>query len=603
MSVRRGSFVVRTPADKVGLVKQRMRSAWLQAQNLKDQPWRQLVREWFERSRRAFKFYTASALLHAVPLALLALIILRSERQGGSDEIHAEIVRAGLADLSPGAADKGLSLNVQFVDSQLGDLSPDIADEGVAESVAALGLQSGGDDNAFSGAATASALSTSFDSSMRTAARRDSRLPLALSEHVAPAGGGSRDNRRRGASNSNEADADAAGLERLKSQFDGRSATSRPGLVKGHGGNDASEAAVAAGLNWLAAHQRADGSWNFNHVTGKCDATCTYPGTPQLFDCEIGATGLALLAFLGAGQTHYEGRYQKQVAAGLDYLIKDLPAGPAGYGIDLRDGSLPTGQMYVHAIATMALSEAYAMTSDRRLIEPAQGGVDFIAWSQDPFGGGWRYQPQAPGDTSVVGWQVMALTSARVAGLNVPRTTIPGALHFLTSVQAPGDGGYGYKNARPRPSTTAIGLLCKMYLQTNATRESFQRGAQALAELGPSRDDIYYNYYATQFMHQYGRPLWNDWNEKMRDWLILTQDKDGHAAGSWAPHDRHGLEGGRVYMTAMAVMTLEVYYRHLPLYEHGVEFQPEPAAADAGDSDRGLDRADDVGLPPQTRAE
>lgn len=603
MPVRRGSSVVRTPAGVGVRVKRRARFAWLKAQRLRRQPWRQLVAEWFRQSREAFKFYAASTLLHAVLLALLALIVFGSERQSGSDGIDAEFGGTGLTDELPGNAAQGRSLNMQFVDAKLSDLSPDDADEVAAQSVAALGLQSGGDDDAFHEAA--SVASTLLDPSMRTAAGRDSRMPPALSEiEQGPASGRERRSRRRGQSQTNAAgadgnDAEAAGLARLKSQFDGRSAGARPGLVKRFGGNDASEAAVATGLYWLAAHQHADGSWNFNHHTADCDGSCTLPGTPMLFDCEIGATGLALLAFLGAGQSHHEGEYQKQVGAGLDYLIKDLPEGRAGYGIDFRDGSLPTGQMYVHAIATMALSEAYAMTHDRRLLEPAQGGVDFIAWSQDPRGGGWRYKPQSPGDTSVVGWQAMALTSARVAGLKVPRNTIPGALVFLKSVQA-GDGGYGYMNANPRPSTTAIGLLCKMYLQANTDREAFQRGARAIADLGPSRDDIYYNYYAAQFMHHYGEPVWKDWNEKLRDWLVLTQEKDGHAAGSWAPRDRHGLQAGRLYMTAMAVMTLEVYYRHLPLYQHGIDGNHEEQSADASNADGGLGGADDdPGVRPE----
>ncbi|MFO1092248.1 MAG: prenyltransferase/squalene oxidase repeat-containing protein [Planctomycetaceae bacterium] len=593
MSTRRGSFKVQRPPGVVAQVKQHSRLAWLKAQQLRRRHWRQLVREWLQQSRRAFKFYTASALLHAVLLALLALIIFRYDRIAGNDEIVAEFVGTGLSDLPLGTAGKGDSLSVEFVDTQLGDPSPEDGDDSISPGVEEFGSKSVDDSRAFSSTVTARAVSTLLESSSRAAVGPDARPARAPRNQDAPAGAKSRGQRRRGEPGAKTGT--DAGLERLKSQFDGRSATARSGLLKAFGGNEASEAAVKAGLDWLAAHQHDGGSWNFNHLTEQCDATCTHPGSPMLFDCEIGATGLALLAFLGAGHTHHEGGYQRQVATGLDYLIADLHPGPGGYGIDFRDGSLPTGQMYVHAIATMALSEAYAMTRDPRLREPAQGGVNFIAWSQDPEGGGWRYQPQAPGDTSVVGWQAMALTSARVAGLDVPRATIPNALKFLRSVQAPGDVGYGYMSSNPRPSTTAIGLLCKMYLQPDTTRDLFRRGALTLAGIGPSRDDIYYDYYATQFMHQYGGDtLWKQWNEKMRDWLIVTQEKDGHAAGSWSPGDRHGATGGRVYMTSMAVMTLEVYYRHLPLYQRGIDINFEERATDAVTADGDRDKAKDA---------
>ena len=78
---------------------------------------------------------------------------------------------------------------------------------------------------------------------------------------------------------------------------------------------------------------------------------------------------------------------------------------------------------------------------------------------------------------------------------------------------------------------------------------------------------MYYNYYATQVMHHWGGPEWDRWNNVMREHLIRTQIRDGHATGSWDVADRHGSLGGRLYMTTLALLTLEVYYRHLPLYQ------------------------------------
>ena len=132
-------------------------------------------------------------------------------------------------------------------------------------------------------------------------------------------------------------------------------------------------------------------------------------------------------------------------------------------GPDGGDLSYDQGVMYGHGLASIALCEAYGMTKDTGLAEPAQQAVNFIVYAQDPTGGGWRYTPHQPGDTSVLGWQLMALKSAHMAYLIVPPKTIKGADHFLDTMQTESGAAYGY--VRPeRPSTTAIGLLCRMYL-------------------------------------------------------------------------------------------------------------------------------------------
>src|SRR5207253_2405573 len=140
------------------------------------------------------------------------------------------------------------------------------------------------------------------------------------------------------------------------------------------------------------------------------------------------ATGLALLPFLGAGYTHKAGEYPDVVERGLNYLKnKGLSI---SYGDDLRDGS-----MYGQALATLALCEAYAMTGDKELHDAAQGGLDFIAYTQDAKGGGWRYNPGEPGDTTVTGWMLMALKSGQMARLNVSSPAMMQVEKFLDGVQ------------------------------------------------------------------------------------------------------------------------------------------------------------------------
>ncbi|MBN1912672.1 MAG: terpene cyclase/mutase family protein [Pirellulales bacterium] len=347
---------------------------------------------------------------------------------------------------------------------------------------------------------------------------------------------------------------------------DGRGFNQRGGNAKARllrkGGSKGSEAAVARGLQWLAEHQWPDGGWSFDHTQAPgCRGQCRNPG--QMPEARNAATGLALLPFLGAGQTHLQGKYRKNVHAGLYFLIKRMQ----------KNGSLsePRGTMYSHGLASIALCEAYAMTSDRSLLPPAQGAVAFICYAQDPVGGGWRYQAPAVrgGDTSVTGWELMALTSAKMAyNVQVPPLVVNRARTFLDNVQYDGGARYGYTDSRGgSAAVTAVGLLCRMYMGWKKEEPGLKKGVEWLSAQGPS-NNLYYDYYATQVMHHWEGEPWKKWNAVMRDQLVNSQAKEGHETGSWfMKEDHHGSsQGGRLYCTAMATMILEVYYRHMPIY-------------------------------------
>ena len=86
-------------------------------------------------------------------------------------------------------------------------------------------------------------------------------------------------------------------------------------------------------------------------------------------------------------------------------------------------------------------------------------------------------------------------------------------------------------------------------------------------EIGPSANNVYYNYYATQVLHHYHGPIWEAWHPTLRDFLVEAQATKGHESGSWYFDDDFGSNvGGRLYITAMSTMILEVYYRHMPVY-------------------------------------
>ena len=342
----------------------------------------------------------------------------------------------------------------------------------------------------------------------------------------------------------------------------GRRAGERERLVEAGGGSKQSEQAVELGLKWILAHQLPDGGWTFDLTKcPSCRGQCSHSGTDGQAD-RSAATAMALLPFFGRGYTHREGPYQLQVEAGLNYLATVTVQG--------KGKAYPQGgTLYTQGLVGIVLSEAYAMTQDPRLAGPAQLALNFIMESQDPVGGGWRYSPrQSPGDTSVVGWQLMALKSGYMANLQVSPLTVKKAEVFLDSVQSEDGATYGYTDPGNGPGTSAVGLLCRMYLGWKKDHPSLQRGVEILGNRGPTAN-LYYNYYATQVMHHFEGDAWVQWNAKMRDRLIDSQATAGHEAGSWYEgfDTGHGPEvAGRLYITSLATMILEVYYRHLPIY-------------------------------------
>ena len=333
----------------------------------------------------------------------------------------------------------------------------------------------------------------------------------------------------------------------------------RQQLVASGGGSSQSEAAVEAALKWFIQHQMPDGGWNFDLAAcPSCQGQCSHGGT--LKD-RCGATAMALLPFLGRGYTHMEGPYKQQLLAGITYLATLTVQGQG----KAYSGS---GNMYSQGIAGIVLSESYAMTQDKRLAMPAQLALNYIMAAQDPVGGGWRYGPKQPGDTSAVGWQLMALKSGHMAYLQVSPLTIKKSVEFLNSVEVDEGSGYGYTGPGNGSATSAVGLLCRMYLGWKKDHPALQRGVERLAKAGPTKD-LYFDYYATQIMHHMEGEVWIAWNNKMRDTLVKAQSKKGHEEGSWyegvdGGHGPHA--GGRIYCTSLATMILEVYYRHLPIY-------------------------------------
>lgn len=338
----------------------------------------------------------------------------------------------------------------------------------------------------------------------------------------------------------------------LAGTFFGRSGATKEYALRNGGGTGESEAAVTRGLRFIVMHQSADGHWAL-------DGNFQDRGTSN----DIAGTAFGLLPLLGAGHTHKpapKNPYDKPIEKGLLFLMKKQ---------DKRTGNFGGG-MYAHGLATIAMCEAYGLSQDPNLRKPAQLAVKFIVEAQHKEGGGWRYSPGQAGDTSVVGWQVMALKSAQMAGLDVPEMTMRKAQRFLDSVCS-SDEGYGYAGPGSTYTMSAVGLLCRQYLQAWGPKNKRMIDGinNHIKKHKPgSVRNMYFFYYATQVMHHFGGKDWEDWNVLMREHLIKTQDKSsGPLAGSWSSvGEGHGGAGGRLMTTSLSLLTLEVYYRHLPLY-------------------------------------
>lgn len=363
-------------------------------------------------------------------------------------------------------------------------------------------------------------------------------------------------------------------------------------IAEKFGGSKETESAVEKGLEFLARYQFPDGRWRFDAVP---EGLVAYPELDRFrYRADTAATGLAILAFLGAGYTHLDGKYAATVAKGLDWLISAQKADGSLFDEETEPQRGP--RMYAHGIASIALCEALGMTGDEALKPYAEKAIGFILAAQDPQYGGWRYtkHPQQTvwvkeSDTSVSGWQLLALKSAELAGLTVPPSSYRRVEKWLAVAALDGGAKYCYSPfVKPSPETphpqeanlamTAEGLLMRLLLGWNRQTPQLLRGVEFLASSLPEVDlrnpqarDAYYWYYATQVMFYVHGSAWERWNKQMQQALLPSQEKEGPFAGSWHPAepvpDRWAHAGGRIYVTTLHLLMLEVYYRHLPLFK------------------------------------
>jgi hypothetical protein len=347
-----------------------------------------------------------------------------------------------------------------------------------------------------------------------------------------------------------------------------RVASDRLKAAQPFGATAQTETAVAAALDWLARAQSSDGRWDADaHGAGRETKTLGHDRRGAGAQADTGVTGLALLTFLGSGETHLAGKHRENVQHGLEFLL----------GSQARDGNLAGNAelfaaMYCHGIASLALGEAYALSGDDRLLPGLQRALQFTISAQHAAGG-WRYRANEPtdaGDMSQFGWQLMALKSAELGGLPMPIATRVKMVRFMQSCSIGKNRGLaGYRPGdRASRTMTAEALVCRYFLDAENSPQAIDEGAAYVMEERPNRQapNFYYWYYATLAMFQRQGDDWQRWNAALQAELLARQRWDGASAGSYDPDDLWGGYGGRVYSTALATLSLEVYYRYLPIH-------------------------------------
>jgi hypothetical protein len=355
-------------------------------------------------------------------------------------------------------------------------------------------------------------------------------------------------------------------------------------IGKENGATSLSEAAVEAGLDGLSRHQEPDGSWSCEKFRGRCETEgfkCGGEGLP-LYD--VGVSSLALLAFLGAGNTEQEGRYKDAVRNGMRWLKSQQDArGLFGTTEDYR-------YPYAHAIATLAMTENAVLSGTTAARDSTIKGLEYIVKIQSPQQRGWRYAEKPPdSDSTVTAWMVLPLKAAQVAGIRSTDQTFRVASEFIKKITDERTSRTGYLTKDDHPfrfeaqmkrcppgeteSTTACGMAVRIFCGDEPRGTGLIRGmGRVLLDKPPEwnpevgRIDYFYWHFGTLAMFQLGGPEWQEWWQKMKEAALTGQQKGNPTEtcqrGSWDPIDPWGTQGGRIYSTAMMVLCLEGPYRY-----------------------------------------
>jgi hypothetical protein len=266
----------------------------------------------------------------------------------------------------------------------------------------------------------------------------------------------------------------------------------------------------------------------------------------------VGQTAAVVLALLGDGHTPGQGRFGGACSGGLRWLMAQQGS----------DGRVGTAAEINHALATVALVEAYGMTREPAYGRAAQRAAGSI------LGSGGRFRPS--GDEATMAFQMTALRLGELVGLDVPSTA---ARALRTALAAPDTSPGVLARADDLPPYAVTGpLLSSLYLTGKGTaadaadEDALRSVVSRLVNYRPEwrSGDTFYWYCGTDVMHQFGGTAWRLWNESLKQTLVEHQSLKGSGMGSWDPKGGLCRRAGRVFSTALSALALESYYRYLP---------------------------------------
>jgi hypothetical protein len=318
---------------------------------------------------------------------------------------------------------------------------------------------------------------------------------------------------------------------------------------------DKSGTALGKSFDWLVRQQHRDGGWSFDAAT----RGFAKPGSNL---SRVEATAMAMLTLMGDGNTHKKGRYEAIVKKGLEFLRGEMK--PRDGTVDARGAH---GDLNAHALSTLVLCQLYEMTNDADLKAKVVGCLAHLIKQQDPKTGGWARAPNEPPTLDAHYWPVMAIYSGQQAKLVEAGKAQRLAAIFLDALRLDGGPFYVDANGKKSALATAQALICRLYLGERLSSTATVRGAKYLLDKGPVNHDAAYNFLVRLLLYHHQGEAWNTWNAAHRGRLLAGQQQTGLQAGSWYDaQDRGAKQGGQLYQTTLHMMSLELYYRHLPFY-------------------------------------
>jgi len=308
------------------------------------------------------------------------------------------------------------------------------------------------------------------------------------------------------------------------------------------------DAVIQGALKWLAQRQAPQGEWASSSMEKE------HP---------VAITAYALMAFLAAGHLPGEGEYGRQVSLATQYLLDKVSA-------EGHIGNKNSGQyMYSHGIACIALAEIYGQTRASSMRPKLEKAIRVILAAQNKEGG-WRYTPYArDADISVTVLQVVAIRSAKNAGLNIPQRTIDDAVKYVRSCYKADKGGFAYQPGQPAGYARTAAAIYSLQVCGFYDDPMVKKGVEYLLREFKEKGMewwTYGNFYAAPALYMQGGEVWERYYDMVKR-ALLKRVVTRQDVSWWEGRLEGDREVGPIYVTAVNTMILAMPYHYIPLYQ------------------------------------